>query len=130
LSDVALVVRGGAQREAAPLFDSLLDTPALDGEHVLSVFASERRDVEDIPDTLRRICQDARIPHTKVQMASAGTLRRAGFGLVHSVAEGEAYCHYHVVFPEPMGLECVERFIRCFDGPIENPTGGRGRRRS
>jgi hypothetical protein len=124
----ALVVRGGSTRDAAAVRETLEDAIADGDGAVLSVNVDQELPGEALVETLYRICEVAGTPHSKIQVSYAQVLQAAGVQLVPFRAEGEAENHYHAVFREPLELDQIEAFIRCFDVPIDNPTGGKKRR--
>lgn len=96
---------------------------------VLSVFVAAPLPGELWDDVVRRICVEADVPHSKIQVSTVARLREADFVVVHAVGDGEAACHHHVHFAVPMTESQAACFIECFDEPILNPTGGKRRPR-
>lgn len=74
------------------------------------------------------VCGD--VPHGQIQVTRLGDLRAAGFEPVLDTSDGQPDCHYNVIFGNEVRPEDAEGFIRCFDEPMANPTGGRKRRTS
>ncbi|MFC8731565.1 hypothetical protein ACFT5B_03810 [Luteimicrobium sp. NPDC057192] len=123
-----VVVRGGLNRDAAYMTQTLIDETSGGDQPCLSVFALLPIGAESEDEVVGRVCREAGIPHGKVQRSTGARLRAAGFSLVHEVGVGEADCHYHVYFETPVTEAQMRRFIESFDPPEPNPTGGMRRR--
>jgi len=53
---------------------------------------------ESAVDVVKRLCEDADIPHGQVQVSSIADLEARGFTVDHDVSDGEVACHHPVVF--------------------------------
>lgn len=129
LGDDAVVVRGGQSRDVDAHVQKINDAAEDWGIPALSVYIVERGS-STFDAALMEACICGDIPHGKVQVARLGDLRAAGFEPVLDTSDGQPDCHYNVIFGNEVQPEDAERFIRCFDEPMANPTGGRKRRTS
>ena len=123
IADDAVVVRGGSVREASRVLAKIMDAIGDGDGPVLSVYCLEPEG-RSTAEVVRRICELADVRYGKVQISTAGALRSAGLELVHSVADGEPECHYHVDFGDDVDELRVEAFIKCLQEPIVNPAKG------
>lgn len=121
----ALVVRGGSLRDVEKLVSRIERAIESGSGAVLSVWASDVLPGETREATLRRVSQDAGIPHPKLMVTTCGALLAHGFELVSDTSDGQSQYHFHVHFLEPVGHSQVRDFIEVFDQPESNPTGGR-----
>jgi len=122
LSDDAIVVRAGMERDAKGMLEGLRERVDSLGEPPkLSVFATEIQPGEAMPDTLRRLCTEARARWGKVQVATARSLRTAGFTILDERNSREGPSHYHVDLGWPVSESVLDDFIGCFDEPIPSP---------
>jgi len=124
----ALVVRGGAVRDAQLVLEKIMDAVADGDGPVLSVYCTEPVPGLTLMETVYKLCVESDLPHAKVQLAVAECLLAAGVGLVQWTAQGEPACHYHANFGDDVDASVVQRFIDCFSEPMPNPTGGVKRR--
>lgn len=124
LSDEALVVRGGVNRDPMRLLEEFKTQIALGDQPRLSVFAANPIEGEARMDTVRRIALEARIPNGKVQVGAAEALRACGLDLVDERDDDEAECHFHVYFPHAVAKlsESIMDWLECFEEPIPNPA--------
>lgn len=127
LSDDAVVVRGGQSRSVGDHVQRLEDNLEDHGLAALSVYAVEPEGGV-FGDDVRTASLCGDVPHRQIQTSTMGRLRAAGFEPVLDVSDGQPDCHYNVIFGNEVLPEDAERFIRCFDGPIPNPTGGKRRK--
>jgi len=74
----AWAVRGGAARDAGTLREKVLEAVEDGDGPVLSVFCAVASRAETPHEMLRRICEDADIPHGQVQVSTVGRLVEAG----------------------------------------------------
>jgi len=125
----AWAVRGGAVRDALILRGLVLEAVEDGDGPVLSIFCAAASTGEASHETLRRICEDADIPHGQVQVSSVGRLVEAGFEVKLAVDDGESELHHHVLFALPVTESQVQAFIDCFGQAVPNPTGGKRRKR-
>lgn len=129
LSDESPVARGGTNREPMSLLQQIEDNIADGDGPVLSVFIVEPEQERSLEQALIKACHDGPVMHGQVQVSSLARVRRAGFLVVQEANEGEADCHHHVYFEEPVTYSRVKEWIECFDLPIPNPDPERRRRR-
>ena len=123
ISDDAVVVRGGSVREVSRVLAKIMDAIGDGDGPVLSVYCLEPEG-ESTADVVPRLCRLADVQYGKIQISTVGALRSAGLQLVHSVADGEPDCHYHVDFGDDVDELRVEAFIKCLQEPIVNPAKG------
>jgi hypothetical protein len=122
-----LVIRGGQSREPSSVVRNV-EGALEDGDGpVLSVYVGWPEGDENDTDVIRRVCEEAGIPHGVVQVGRTSRLQEAGLRLIHEVADGEPNCHHHVYFDTPVAESQAAAFIDCLDEPIPNPTGGKRR---
>jgi len=106
----------------------LLDEAVAEGEGpVLSVYAEAQRPGELMTVAVERICRIADLPHRQVLVTSVACLREIGVDVVPSIDAGEAVNHHHVVFAEPLAAEQVAEYVKAWNEPVPNPTGGKKR---
>lgn len=122
-----LVVRGGVSRDPEALMERIEDAIEDGYGPVLSVNCGQPHDGESFTETLHRICTIGRLPHGSVQFTRYDRLDELDVPLTSDTSEGQAENHYHAWFRSPVEKSQVEDFIACFEGPIENPTGGKKR---
>lgn len=72
--------------------------------------------------SLQELCRVSEIPHNKIQVSTAGRLQNSGFDIALDVSNDQAATHHSLTFTEPVEESELEKFIRCFDEPIPNPT--------
>lgn len=96
---------------------------------VLSVYIGNARDGESREGLRLRLCLEADVPHRQIRETTVGRLSAAGITLVHSVAEGEPLCHFHILFAGIPSIVDLETLVNCFDSPIPNPAGEYRRQR-
>jgi hypothetical protein len=129
LTPDAIVVRGGVDRDPISVADKVQMSIDAGSGAVLSVCIDDLAAGEDEPQGLTRICVDADVVHTKVQLSTLGKLLEAGFRVESYTADGEGQLHHHVYFEEPVTRSRVQEFVSCFGDPVPNPTGGKRRKR-
>jgi hypothetical protein len=128
LTPESLAVRGGSNRDVDSLMEKIEDAVADGFGPVLSIFCGTPVAGESHQETMRRICTDAGIPHPRVLVARASDLLASGLTLEWDTSDGQARNHFHATFTQSVEESQVHGFISCFDGPMPNPTGGRGGR--
>ena len=124
LPDDAVVVRGGLFPNAEDVLDLILDALDDGDGPVLSVFAADPAAHGSVNSAISAACRGGQVPHRKVRVTQAGALRRLGFKLVQDSSDGQAECHYHVVFSGDPTIVEVQAFVDCFGDPIFNPAKG------
>jgi len=125
LSDDAMAIRGGKVRDAGTIRESILKAVAAGAGPVYSVFCADAQNGESREDLMRRICVEAPVVHTKIQVGTTGGLRAVLSDLVQDTSRGQAECHYHAVFADGVPLLQVQAFVDALGEPEPNPTGGR-----
>lgn len=122
----ALVIRGGTVRDVKTL-KTKIEEAIEDGDGaVISVFCDVRHtDNNDNGMGLEELCRVSNVVHTKVQLSTVSRLRAEGFSPELDVSDGQPFTHHHVTIEEPVQESRLETFIKCFDEPIANPTGGK-----
>ena len=119
------MVRGGQKREVGLILDEIRANVELGDGPVLSVCVGEQQADETFIEAVYRISEVGRLPYSKVQVSQAAAyLYAVGVDLVPETSDGQAMNHHHVVFQEPLESAQIMAYIRCFDEPIPNPTGG------
>lgn len=121
LPDVAIVVRGGVQRDAAVLFEQVLDNQDMLGIPVLSVYALTPGEGESGDETILRICETTPVKHGQIQTTTVGALRELGLEVRRDTSGGQAYTHCHVIFRDSVEQSDVQRFVNSLSGPTLKP---------
>ena len=128
MSPGLVVVRGGQSRDPSAVLGKVIDNIADGVGPRLSVYCVERMGSTVAQDVLRA-CTEGDIPHGQVQVGTTQRLITAGFSIEHDPSDGQAACHYNVLFGNEPKITDAEAFIECFDEPIPNPRGPKERRR-
>ena len=90
--------------------------------YALSFWASAELDVAGIVRAAREqgaIDGERYIPHGRVQVATAGKIRAAGYELIPTPPPG----HYSLELPDPPTNSDYEAVMSAFDDPVPNPEG-------
>lgn len=123
----ALVVRGGTVRDVDTLRSKIEDAIEDGDGAVISVFCDVKRtDTEAM--SLRELCAESEIVHTKVQVTTVSRLQAQGFEPILDISNEQRFTHHHVVLDEPVQESALQAFIDCFDEPVANPAGGKRKR--
>jgi hypothetical protein len=111
LPDEALVVRGG-QLDRERLRARAARDRRPDGVYVLSVWCGVK-DAEDEDEVvLRRLVQEAPIPHGQLNVTTAERLRTAGFEVSPSPPPA---CHYDLELGTVVDSATIDRVVQAFD---------------
>ena len=113
----ALVLRAGSVRDVAKLRVAVERSRSDWGLSALSVFATNGRHDESVVETKRRLIDESKVPHSKVQFAVYEHLVQAGFQLILDTSDGQADCHYNVPFPDVSSDRLLQAFIDTFSEP-------------
>ena len=113
----ALVLRAGSVRDVAKLRVAVERSRSDWGLSALSVFATNGRHDESVVETKRRLIDESKVPHSKVQFADYGHLIKAGFQLILDTSDGQADCHYNIPLPDFPSDQLLRAFIDTFSEP-------------
>jgi hypothetical protein len=111
LPDSAIVVRGGRLDPDRLLARAVRDRRD-DDVSVLSVWCGVKADDETVDDVLRRLVEEAPIPHGQLNVTTAGALREAGFELR---AAPPPDCHYDLELGTVLDSNSIDTFVGTFD---------------
>ena len=111
-------------RDWETLMEKVQDAIDDDGIAAISVFCDIRRSADNDGMSLRELCAQSEVPHSKVQVSTVSRLSRRGFVPESDVSDGQPNTHHHVILEQPVEQSRLEAFIACFDEPVSNPTGG------
>ena len=117
-------MRAGINRDPISLGAAILEEELESGTPCLSIFRSEQRQGETRDATLRRISQEALIPHRKIMVSTVEQLTGEGFLPIPDASNGQGAYHCLIFFELPVQELQLIRFISCFDEPEANPTRG------
>jgi hypothetical protein len=120
LSDDAIVIRGGRQRDSSVIVTGLQQVVDDGGSPNLSVYAADPFP-GDVLVTVAWLVKESQIPHTNVQVSTIGRLRASGFEILEVRRPDEPTCHYEYSFSLPLDQYEVRRWISCFNDPIPTP---------
>lgn len=117
-------MRAGINRDPISLGTAIREQALESGSPCLSIFTSEQIQDETRHATLRRISQEALIPHSKIMVSTLKRLTDEGFLPIPDSSDGQGAYHCLIIFELPVQELQVIRFISCFDEPEANPAKG------
>lgn len=118
----AFVIRGGIFARPEDLLTAVEDSYEDGDGAVASVFVGSPLEGESLDDAIARVANVARLPHSKIRVATVESLVACGFTVEQDTSDGQPDCHHNVGFTEPPDMAQARLFVDCFDEPIANPA--------
>ncbi len=117
LPDHAIIVRGGKLDPELLLKVAQRDRRAEDGVYVLSVWCAGQHGGESVEDVLEKLVTEGPIPHSWLNLTTAGALRASGFMLTCAPPPD---IHYDVELGSVVDPATVTRFMQVFQETRRN----------